>query len=318
MEKRKLGQSSLELFPLALGTNVFGWTIDEPSSFELLDAFTGEGFSFIDTADVYSRWGEGNKGGESETIIGNWLRKSGKRNEVIIATKVGSDMGQGKIDLTKDYIIRAAEDSLRRLQTDTIDLYQTHFDDNTTPVEETLAAYDQLIREGKVRYIGASNLKPDRLKDSLKAAKEKGLPRYESFQPEYNLYNRDSFEGDLQQLCIRENLGVITYFSLAAGFLTGKYRGEADLNKSKRGHGMDKYFTPRGFRILDALDQVAARYSVTPASIALAWLIAQPGVTAPISSATSLQQLNTLTEAARLQLDEESLQQLTEAGASQK
>jgi len=287
MEKRKLGQSSLELFPLALGTNVFGWTIDEPSSFELLDAFTGEGFSFIDTADVYSRWGEGNKGGESETIIGNWLRKSGKRKDVIIATKVGSDMGQGKIDLTKEYIIRAAEDSLRRLQTDTIDLYQTHFDDNTTPVEETLAAYDQLIREGKVRYIGASNLTPGRLKDSLKATKEKGLPRYESFQPEYNLYSRDSFEGELQQLCIRENLGVITYFSLAAGFLTGKYRGEADLHKSKRGHGMDKYFTPRGFRILDALDQVAARHSVTPATVALAWLIAQPGVTAPISSATA-------------------------------
>ncbi|MBN8781809.1 MAG: alcohol dehydrogenase [Sphingobacteriales bacterium SCN 48-20] len=315
MEKRKLGQSSLELFPLALGTNVFGWTIDEPSSFELLDAFTGEGFSFIDTADVYSRWGEGNKGGESETIIGNWLRKSGKRKDVIIATKVGSDMGQGKIDLTKEYIIRAAEDSLRRLQTDTIDLYQTHFDDNTTPVEETLAAYDQLIREGKVRYIGASNLTPGRLKDSLKATKEKGLPRYESFQPEYNLYSRDSFEGELQQLCIRENLGVITYFSLAAGFLTGKYRGEADLHKSKRGHGMDKYFTPRGFRILDALDQVAARHSVTPATVALAWLIAQPGVTAPISSATSLKQLNTLTEAAKLQLDKESLQQLTDASA---
>ncbi|WP_028788468.1 aldo/keto reductase [Terrimonas ferruginea] len=315
MEKRKLGQSSLELFPLALGTNVFGWTVDEPSSFELLDAFTGEGFSFIDTADVYSRWGEGNKGGESETIIGNWLRKSGKRKEVIIATKVGSDMGQGKIDLTKEYIIRAAEDSLRRLQTDTIDLYQTHFDDNTTPVEETLAAYDQLIREGKVRYIGASNLTTGRLKDSLKAAEEKGLPRYESFQPEYNLYSRESFEGELQQLCIRENLGVITYFSLAAGFLTGKYRGEADLHKSKRGHGMDKYFTPRGFRILDALDQVATRYSVTPATIALAWLIAQPGVTAPISSATSLKQLNTLTEAAKLQLDKESLQQLTDASA---
>jgi len=315
MEKRKLGQSSLELFPLALGTNVFGWTIDEPSSFELLDAFTGEGFSFIDTADVYSRWGEGNKGGESETIIGNWLRKSGKRKDVIIATKVGSDMGQGKIDLTKEYIIRAAEDSLRRLQTDTIDLYQTHFDDNTTPVEETLAAYDQLIREGKVRYIGASNLTPGRLKDSLKATKEKGLPRYESFQPEYNLYSRDSFEGELQQLCIRENLGVITYFSLAAGFLTGKYRGEADLHKSKRGHGMDKYFTPRGFRILDALDKVAARHSVTPATVALAWLIAQPGVTAPISSATSLKQLNTLTEAAKLQLDKESLQQLTDASA---
>lgn len=315
MEKRKLGQSSLELFPLALGTNVFGWTVDEPSSFELLDAFTGEGFSFIDTADVYSRWGEGNKGGESETIIGNWLRKSGKRNQVIIATKVGSDMGQGKIDLTKDYIIRAAEDSLRRLQTDTIDLYQTHFDDNTTPVEETLAAYEQLIREGKVRYIGASNIQPGRLKDSLKAAKEKGLPRYESLQPEYNLYDRDRFESELQQLCIRENLGVITYFSLAAGFLTGKYRSEADLNKSKRGDGMDKYFTPRGFRILDTLDNVAARYAVTPATIALAWLIAQPGVTAPISSATSLAQLKTLTEAARLQLDEESLQQLTEASA---
>jgi len=315
MEKRKLGQSSLELFPLAFGTNVFGWTVDEPSAFELLDVFTGEGFSFIDTADVYSRWGEGNKGGESETIIGNWLRKSGKRKEVIIATKVGSDMGQGKIDLTKDYIIRAAEDSLRRLQTDTIDLYQTHFDDNTTPVEETLAAYDQLIREGKVRYIGASNLKPGRLSDSLKAAREKGLPRYESFQPQYNLYDRDNFEGELQQLCIRENIGVITYFSLAAGFLTGKYRGEADLHKSKRGDGMDKYFTPRGFRILDALDEVAARYSVTPATVALAWLIAQPGVTAPISSATSLQQLKTLTEAAKLQLDDESLQQLTDASA---
>lgn len=315
MEKRRLGNSDLRVAPLTLGGNVFGWTIDEATSFEVLDGFTQAGFNLVDTADVYSSWVPGNKGGESETIIGNWLKARGNRSEVVIATKVGADMGQGKKDLSKKYILKAAEDSLRRLQTDYIDLYQTHWDDETTPVEETLEAYQQLIKEGKVRWIGASNLSPERLTASLDASARLGLPRYQTFQPQYNLYVRDEYETNLEQICQEHNLGVINYYALASGFLTGKYRSEADLNKSARGGGVKAYLNERGFKILAALDSVAQKYHTHPASVAIAWLIARPSVTAPIASATSVEQLNDLVAAASLQLDAEAIHLLNEASA---
>lgn len=315
MEKRQLGQSDLNVAPLTLGGNVFGWTIGEARSFEILDGFTAAGFNLIDTADVYSRWAPGNEGGESETIIGNWMKARGNRDQVIIATKVGADMGKGKKDLSRSYILQAAEDSLRRLQTDHIDLYQTHWDDDTTPVEETLEAYQQLIKEGKVRWIGASNLSPERLLASLQASEQQGLPRYQSFQPHYNLYVRDQFEKTLEQICLDHQLGVINYYSLASGFLTGKYRSEADLSKSPRGGGVKEYLNPRGYKILAALDEVAARYATQPASVAIAWLIARPSVTAPIASATSTAQLQDLVAAAQLQLDADAIALLNEASA---
>lgn len=310
-----MGQSDLNVAPLTLGGNVFGWTIDEARSFEILDGFAAAGFNLIDTADVYSRWAPGNEGGESETIIGNWMKARGNRDQVIIATKVGADMGKGKKDLSRDYILKAAEDSLRRLQTDHIDLYQTHWDDDTTPVEETLEAYQQLIKEGKVRWIGASNLSPERLLASLEASEQHGLPRYQSFQPHYNLYVRDQFEKTLEQICLDHQLGVINYYSLASGFLTGKYRSEADLSKSARGGGVKEYLNPRGYKILAALDEVAAHYRTQPASVAIAWLIARPSVTAPIASATSTAQLQDLVAAAQLQLDAEAIALLNEASA---
>lgn len=315
MEKRQLGQSDLKVAPLTLGGNVFGWTIDEARSFEVLDGFVAAGFNLIDTADVYSRWAPGNSGGESETIIGNWMKARGNRKDVIIATKVGADMGQGKKDLSRSYILKAAEDSLRRLQTDHIDLYQTHWDDDTTPVEETLDAYQQLIKEGKVRWIGASNLSPARLIASLKASEEQGLPRYQTFQPHYNLYVRDQFERELEQICLDQKLGVINYYSLASGFLTGKYRSKEDLSKSARGVGVAGYLDERGFKILAALDEVAARYQTQPASVAIAWLIARPSVTAPIASATSTAQLQDLVAAANLALDTDAISLLDEASA---
>lgn len=314
MEKRKLGQSDLSVAPLTFGGNVFGWTIDEKQSFEILDTFTGGGFNFIDTADVYSRWKSGNTGGESETIIGNWTKERKNRSEVIIATKVGSDMGQGKKDLSKAYILKAVEASLQRLQTDYIDLYQTHWDDDgNLPVEETLEAYDQLVKEGKVRWIGASNLTPARLLASLEASKKHGYPVYQTFQPEYNLYAREGFEKEMEAVCLKNHLGVISYFSLAAGFLTGKYRSEADLDKSIRGGGMKQYMNERGNSILAALDKVAAENNSTPASVAIAWLIARPSVTAPIASATSLTQLDALMKAATLQLKAQDIELLNEA-----
>jgi len=313
MEKRKLGRSPLEVVPFTLGGNVFGWTIDEPASFNVLDAFTGEGFNFIDTADVYSNWKPGNKGGESETIIGNWLKKRGRRNDVLIATKGGGDMGEGK-NLRKEYILRAAEASLKRLQTDHIDLYQSHWDDVNTPVEETLEAYQQLISQGKVRVIGASNFSAPRLTQALDAAGN-SLPRYESFQPRYNLYDRAEYEKEYEQICIGRQVGVIPYYGLASGFLTGKYRSEADLSKSARGGGVKSYLTERGLRILDALDAAAKKYNVQPATIALAWLMARPGITAPIASATSVEQLQDLVKAARIQLDEETISELDKASS---
>ncbi|MFD2601476.1 aldo/keto reductase [Flavobacterium suzhouense] len=315
MEKRQLGNTELYVYPVTFGGNVFGWTIDEKKSFEILDAFIGAGFNFIDTADVYSRWAAGNEGGESETIIGNWMKKQGNREKLIIATKVGSDMGSGKRDLSKKYILKAVEDSLKRLQTDYIDLYQTHWDDETTPIEETLEAYAQLIKEGKVRHIGASNLTPERLKQSLDIAVTNNLPAYQTFQPHYNLYEREVFENGLEPLCLGNNLGVLNYYSLASGFLTGKYRSEADLNKSQRGGGVAKYLDERGFKILAALDEVAAELNSTPATVALAWLINRPSVTAPIVSATSTTQLDSIIKAPDLAITADQLHFLTSESA---
>jgi aryl-alcohol dehydrogenase-like predicted oxidoreductase len=315
MEKRKLGNSGIEVAPLALGGNVFGWTVDEPTGFKLLDAFVDAGFNLIDTADVYPKWAPGCKGGESETLIGKWLERSGRRNDVIIATKVGMELAPDRKGLAKDYILRSAEESLRRLRTDRIDLYQSHKDDPETPLQETLGAYEQLIREGKVRAIGASNYSAERLRKALEVSEKNGLPRYESLQPQYSLAERAGYEAELEPLCREKNLGVITYFSLASGFLTGKYRSEADLGKSERGKSVKKYLNERGFGILAALDSVAKRLNSTPARVAIAWLITRPGVTAPIASATSLDQLNDLVEAAKLKLDAAAVEQLNQASA---
>lgn len=315
MEKRPLGKTGISVAPLAFGGNVFGWTLDEKASHEILDAFFGAGFNLVDTADTYSRWVPGNKGGESETIIGNWMKKRGNRDKVIIATKVGGDMGLGKRDTSKKHILQSVEDSLQRLQTDYIDLYQTHYDDLGTPVEETLETYAQLVREGKVRFIGASNLSADRLLQSLKASKQHGYPAYQTLQPWYNLYERQTFEKELLPLCLEHSLGVINYYALASGFLTGKYRSEDDLSKSTRGAGVKKYLNERGFRILDALGLVAKQYNTTQASIAIAWLLARPSITAPIASATSIAQLNDLVKAAEIKLDEKAMALLNDASA---
>ena len=301
--------------PLAFGGNVFGWTADEATSFRLLDAFVDAGGNLIDTANSYSRWAPGHVGGESETVIGRWIARRGRHDDVVIATKVGSDMGLGDKCLRRDYIIQAADESLRRLQVEAIDLYQSHWDDEKTPFEETLDAYARLIEQGKVRAIGASNLTPERLAQALATSAREGLPRYDTLQPLYNLYDRAAFEGPLQELCLREDIGVITYYSLAAGFLTGKYRSDADYAKSARGPGMKKFLNDRGFRILDALDDVSARTGATPARVALAWLMARPGVTAAIASATSLEQFEELSAAMRLTLDADSVRRLDEASA---
>jgi aryl-alcohol dehydrogenase-like predicted oxidoreductase len=315
MKRRKLGNTGFEISPLALGGNVFGWTIDEPTSFGILDAFVAAGFNFIDTADIYAKWVPGNKGGESETIIGNWLKKSGKRSEVIVATKVGMEMAPDKKGLSAAYIFRAVEDSLKRLQTDYIDLYQAHKDAPDTPLEESLGALGKLIKDGKVRAIGASNYSGPRLLQALEVSKKHGLPAYQTLQPEYNLFDRADYENNLERICVANGLGVISYFSLASGFLSGKYRSEADLSKSQRGGGVKKYLNQRGFRILKALDEVAAQYNSTPARAALAWLIARPSITAPIASATNLEQLQDLIEATKLQLDQGSIGILNRASA---
>jgi aryl-alcohol dehydrogenase-like predicted oxidoreductase len=315
MKIRELGNSGLKVAPLAFGGNVFGWTADEATAFQLLDAWVAAGLNFIDTADVYSRWAPGNSGGESETVIGNWLKRSGKRAQVVIATKVGMEMGPGRKGLSKPYILRAVEDSLRRLQTDYIDLYQSHTDDAETPLAETLEAYAELIKQGKVRAIGASNYSVARLAEALRLSAERGLPRYESLQPNYNLYDRAEYEAELEPLCLKEEIGVISYFSLAKGFLTGKYRSAADLSKSVRGQGVKRYLDERGFRILRALDEVAGQYHSSPASVALAWLIARPSITAPIASATGSAQLDELIAATRLELDRASIELLNQASA---
>lgn len=313
MEKRQLGQSSLHVCPITFGGNVFGWTADQAMSFKLLDAFVAAGFNFIDSADVYSRWHPGNKGGESETIIGDWLKARGGREKVIIATKLGIEMAPGKKGLSREYMMQAVEDSLRRLRTDYIDLYQSHRDDPETPIEETLSAYADLIRQGKVREIGASNYSAPRLAEALKVSTEKGLPRYQSLQPQYSLVERADFEGPLEALCLKEKIGVIGYYSLASGFLTGKYHSRADASGRARGSRVEKYLNEYGFGVIAALDDVAKRYGAKPVQIALAWLIARPSVTAPIASATNLDQLAELLKAAEIKLDAAAIQQIDAA-----
>ena len=314
MEKRILGRTGLSIAPLVFGGNVFGWTADEKTSFELLDAFFDAGFNAIDTADAYSNWVPGNSGGESETIIGKWLKQSGRRrDEAVIITKVGWDMGPGRNGLSEKWILQAVEDSLRRLQTDHIDLYLSHRPDPETPYEETLRAHDRLIRDGKVRHVGASNLDAAQLREALDVSAANSLPRYDVLQPEYNLYDRASFDGPLRNLCIAEEIGVISYFGLARGFLSGKYRSHKDLEGSARGGGVGKYLDGRGMRILGALDEVAADTGNTQAEIALAWIMARKGVTAPIASATTTAQLQSLVKSASISLSDEACRLLNEA-----
>jgi len=316
MQTRELGRSGLMVSPLCFGGNVFGWTADEPTSHSLLDAWVDAGMNFIDTADVYSTWVPGHSGGESESIIGRWLKKGWRRDKVVIATKVGMDMGGGKIGLKPGRIREAAEASLRRLGVDTIDLYQAHRDDPDTPLEATLEAFAKLVEQGKVRAIGASNYSAPRLAQALAISARLGLPRFESLQPAYNLYDRAGFEQALRPLCMAEGLGVMNYYALAAGFLSGKYRTPADAGKSARGgSATGKYLNPRGLRILDAMDAVAARTGCAHAEIAIAWLLRQPGVTSPIASATSLSQLQTLVNACRIGLDDKALSLLDQASA---
>ncbi|MGE0564647.1 MAG: aldo/keto reductase [Pseudolabrys sp.] len=313
MQLRPLGRSGISIAPLVLGTNVFGWNVDEPTSFALLDAFVDAGFSAIDTADSYSRWVKGHVGGESETVIGNWVAKNGKRDKVMIATKLGEDMGEGRC-LKADYIIRSAEGSLKRLKTDRIDLYQTHFDDDITPVEETLEAYAKLIKAGKVRAIGASNLTPERFEASLAASKQLGIPRYESLQPLYNLSDRNEFETEYAPICRREGIGVISFYALAAGFLTGKYRSKEEAGQHPgRGGRLKRYFDMRGMRILAALDTVAKRHDATQTQVSLAWVIANPLITAPIVSATSVAQLSDIMKAPALKLSADDMAILDKA-----
>lgn len=315
--KRRIGRSDISISPLVLGGNVFGWTADRDRSFEILDRFVEAGFETIDTADVYSGWVPGNSGGESETILGEWMRSRGNRDRIVLITKMGGEM-DGHKGLSAANVQRAAEASLKRLQTDYIDVYFSHFPDSETPHEETLAAYQKLIEAGKVRIIGASNFDGDQLRQALDASAANNLPRYEIIQPRYNLYDRDGFEGPLRDIAIAEELGVITYSSLASGFLSGKYRSEADLSQSQRGGGIKRYLNERGMRILDTLDQVAARHNAEPADVALAWVIVSEGVTAPISSATSVEQLDTLVRAPTLAsaLSKEDIELLNQAGAS--
>ena len=317
MQLRPLGSTGLRIAPLVFGGNVFGWTADETRSFELLDAFVDAGFNAIDTADVYSRWVPGHSGGESESIIGRWLqRRPSRRERVLLFTKVGGDMGEGRKGLARRWIDQSVEDSLRRLQTDVIDLYQSHWPDPATPHEETLAAYDRLLKAGKVRAIGCSNFDAQQLQASIAAARASGLPAYQTLQPEYNLVERAKYEGPLRDLAIREGLGVITYYSLASGFLSGKYRSAADLERSSRGSGVAKYLAPRGLRILDALDEVGRRHDAKPAEVALAWLMGRDGVTAPIASATTVAQLGSFSKAAEMQLDAEDQRILEAASAA--
>ena len=314
MELRRLGKSDLKVAPLVLGGNVFGWTADEKTSFAILDAFVDGGFNMVDTADVYARWTPAG-GGASETVIGKWLAQGGKRDKVVLATKFGSEMGEGMKGLSARYMVEAVEASLKRLQTDHIDLYQSHRDDPDTPQEETAEAFDRLVQAGKVRAIGSSNFTPERLKSAIEISQAEGLARYNSEQPLYNLYARQGFESGLQQVCIENEVGVIPYYGLASGFLTGKYRTEADLSKSPRGQGVKRMMDARGMRILDALDKVSAARTASQAQVALAWVMAQPGLTGPIASATSLEQLDELMGSARLTLTAEDLATLDKASA---
>lgn len=312
MTTRELGNTGIHIAPLVFGGNVFGWTADKQRSFELLDRFVDAGFNAIDTADMYSTWVPGNQGGESETIIGQWLASRGNRDGVVLFTKVGMEMPDGQ-GLSASWIEQSIENSLRRLQTDYVDVYFSHIHDNDVPVEETLQAYDKLIRAGKVRTIGASNHTAEQLDAALKVADSNSLPRYRVLQPEYNLHDRASYDGPLRDLAMQQGMGVVTYFSLASGFLSGKYRSDADLGKSARGGAIERYLTPRGMQILDALDEVAETHNATPAEVALAWLMARPGVTAPIASATRIQQLDSLIRSSQLALTDRDLSRLDQA-----
>jgi len=315
MKKRELGHSGIEVPTLCFGGNVFGWTADEQRTFELLDALLESGLNFVDTADSYSHWAPGNHGGESETIIGKWFKARGNRSKVILATKVGSPMGEGKKGLSRKYIREEVEESLKRLQTDYIDLYQSHRDDESTPQEETLETYAELIREGKVRAIGASNFTPERMESALEVSRKHNLPRYETLQPEYNLYDRRGYEQRLEAVCVKHGLGVIPYFSLASGFLSGKYRSAEDAASRPRAGMLKKYFNERGMRILESLDEVAREVKAKQAQVALAWLMARPGITAPIASATTVEQLHELIEATRLELPVAAVERLNLASA---
>lgn len=317
MDMRKVGRSNLQFAPVVFGGNVLGWTADQATGFRVLDAFVDAGFNAIDTADTYSRWVPGNKGGESETIIGNWLKKSGKRARVLILTKVGHEMAPDKKGLKKRYVKAEVEESLKRLQTDVIDLYQAHRDDEATPMHESLEAFAELMKEGKVRAIGASNFTAKRLREALDVSKKHGLPRYECLQPRYNLYDRNDYEGELENLCVKENVGCIPYYGLASGFLTGKYRSSADFTKSQRGERMSVYLNARGFSILAALDKVAAAHNTTQAAAALAWLMARPSITGPIASATNPDQVKDFAAAARLKLSSGDIATLDAASAGQ-
>ena len=310
MDLKKLGNTDLQTPQIIFGGNVFGWTLNEEDSFRMLDKLLERGYTCIDTADVYSKWAEGNKGGESEKIIGKWMKERGVRDKITLATKVGSDMGQGQKDISKDYILKAAQDSLKRLQTDYIDLYYTHWDDDRTPVEETLSAYQKLIKNGEVKYIGASNLSPARLRDSLKASNDKNLPKYQVFQQEYNLMNRDKVEGDILKLCQENNLSITTYFSLASGFLTGKYRTKDDLEGQNRKDFVKDYLDDRGKNILKSLDEVSEEHGISNAGVALAWIINRPGITAAIASATKSSHLNAFDEAVSVQLSKADMDKL--------
>ena len=313
MEKRRMGADGPEVPVICLGGNIYGWTLPESDAFRQFDQALDLGLNFKDTADMYSRWVPGHKGGESETIIGNWLAKSGRRKDVIIATKLGLDMGEDRKGLSAAYIRQAVEASLRRLQTDYIDLYQAHTDDKETPLPETLQAFDDLVKAGKVRYIGASNYSGARLAEALETSRKNGLASYVSLQPHYNLVEREQFETDLLPVVEKYHLGVIPYFSLAAGFLTGKYRSKQDAQKAARGTLVQKYLNDWGFGVIAALNEVANATGSTPARVALAWLTAQPGITAPIASATNDNQLNDLAEAAKLKLDRSSIEKLSDA-----
>ena len=313
MQRRRIGRSELQVAPLMFGGNVFGWTADEATSFSILDAFVDAGLDFIDTADVYSAWAPGNQGGESETVIGKWFRQSGKRDKIVLATKVAKH--PQRKGLSAANIQAAVEDSLRRLQTDYIDVYFSHEDDTETPLAETLGAYQRLIEAGKVRVIGASNYSGARVEEALAISRQHGLPEYQVLQPEYNLYDRAEYETDIEPVAVAHQLGVVVYWSLASGFLSGKYRSQEDLANKARGSRVEKYLNPRGLQILTALDRVAARHGSTPASVALAWLIARPSVTAPIASATSLQQLESLVAAVHLTLTGTDIRELDDASA---
>ena len=314
MQLRALGRSSLRVAPLCLGGNVFGWTATEAASFAVLDALVSAGLNFIDTADVYSRWAPGHRGGESETVIGNWLKRGAKRKNLVIATKVGMEMAPDRKGLSAAHIVRSVEESLKRLQTDYIDLYFSHCDDASVPLEQTLGAYQKLIAQGKVRAIGASNYTAARLAEALEISRKTGLPRYEVLQPQYNLYTRSDYESALEPLCLKEQIGVVSYYALASGFLSGKYRTDADASKSVRGRVIvEKYLNERGLRILNSLDDVGRRHNASAASVALAWQIARPSITAPIASATTVNQLSELVAATQLELDQAAIEQLNSA-----